>query len=147
MGVCGGRVAARLQPLYQSPDAGVRKMVVYALGALPGDAQRETLRAALQDEQPDVRWNAAVGLARHGDREGAGVIRQMIDRDYVEHIVKREVRQDQDLDPIAEVMISGLHAAAALKDGTFREPIALLSQQDRSMKVRQAALEALKAIG
>src|SRR5437764_14668754 len=54
------RVATRLLPLYQSPDAGVRKMVVYALGALPGDAQRETLRAALQDEQPDVRWNAAV---------------------------------------------------------------------------------------
>ena len=141
------RVAVRLMPFYQSPDAGVRKIVVYALGALPGDAQLETLRAALQDPEPDVRWNAAVGLARHGDRQGAGVIRQMIDRDYVEHIVKREVRQDQDLDPIADVMISGLRAAAALKDETFRESIAQLSQQDRSMKVRQAALDALRAIG
>jgi HEAT repeat protein len=140
------RVAARLLPFYQSPDAGVRKMVVYALGALPGDAQLDTLRAALQDAAPDVRWNAAVGLARHGDRQGAGVIRQMIDRQYVEHIVTREVRQDQDADPIADVMISGLRAAAVLKDGTMREPIAALSQQDRSMKVRQAALEALKAI-
>jgi HEAT repeat protein len=140
------RVATHLLPFYQSPDAGVRKMVVYALGALPGDAQLDTLRAALQDAAPDVRWNAAVGLARHGDRQGAGVIRQMIDREYVEHIVTREVRQDQDMDPIADVMISGLHAAAALKDGTMREPIAALSQQDRSMKVRQAALEALKAI-
>jgi len=70
----------------------------------------------------------------------------MIDRDYVEHVVTRDVRQDQDLDPIADVMISGLRAAAALKDETLREPIATLSQQDRSMKVRQAALEALKAI-
>jgi HEAT repeat protein len=141
------RVATKLLPFYRSPDAGVRKIVVYALGALPGDVQLETLRAALQDAEPDVRWNAAVGLARHGDRQGAGVIRQMIDRDYVEHIVKRDVRQDQDLDPIADVMISGLRAAAVLKDGGLREPIALLSQQDRSMKVRQAALEALKAIG
>ena len=140
------RVAERLQPFYQSPDAGIRKVVVYALGALPGDTQLETLRAALQDAAPDVRWNAAVGLARHGDRQGAGVIRQMIDRDYVEHVVTRDVRQDQDLDPIADVMISGLRAAAALKDETLREPIATLSQQDRSMKVRQAALEALKAI-
>jgi HEAT repeat protein len=139
-------VAARLQPYYQSPDAGVRKMVVYALGALPGDTQLATLGAALQDAEPDVRWNAAVGLARHGDRRGLGVLRQMIDREYVEHIVKREVRQDQDLDPIADVMISGLRAAASLKDETLREPIALLSQQDRSMKVRQAALEALRAM-
>jgi HEAT repeat protein len=141
------QVAVRLQPFYQSPDAGVRKMVVYALGALPGDAQLETLRAALQDAEPDVRWNAAIGLSRHGDRQGSGIIRQMLDRDYVEHIVKREVRQDQDLDPIADVIISGLRAAAVLKDDTLREPISQLSQQDRSMKVRQAALEALKEIG
>jgi HEAT repeat protein len=140
------QVAARLEPFYQSSDAGVRKMVVYALGALPGDGQLETLRAALQDTAPDVRWNAAVGLARHGDRQGAGVIRQMIDREYVEHVVTRAARQDEDVDPIADVMVSGLHAAALLKDGTMREPIAALSEQDRSLKVRQAALDALKAI-
>ena len=140
------RVAARLQPFYQSTDPGIRKIVVYALGALPGDAQLVTLRTALQDAEPDVRWNAAVALARHGDREGAGVIRQMLDREYVEQIVKREVRQDDTVDPIVDVMISGLRAAAVLKEATLREPIAALSQQDRSMKVRQAALEALKAM-
>lgn len=139
-------VAARLQPLFQSPDAGIRKMVVYALGALPGDTQLMTLHLALDDPAPDVRWNAAVALARHGDRQGAGVIRQMLDRAHVEQFVKRDVRQDGNLDPIADVMISGLRAAAVLKDETLREPIASLSQQDRSMKVRQAALEALKAI-
>ena len=29
---------------------------------------------------PDVRWNAAVALARHGSREGVPVLRQMLDR-------------------------------------------------------------------
>ena len=139
-------VTPRLQALYESPDAGVRKMVVYALGALPGEVQVDTLRGALLDTAPDVRWNAAVALARHGDRQGSGVIRQMIDRAYVEQAVKRDVGQDEDRDPIADVMISGLRAAAVLKDGTLREPITVLSQQDRSMKVRQAALEALKTI-
>jgi HEAT repeat protein len=140
------QVASRLVPFYGSPDAGIRKMVVYALGALPGETQLTTLRAALEDAAPDVRWNAAIALARHGDGQGAGVIRQMLDRDYVEQVVKRDVRQDDDRDPIAEVMISGLRAAAVLKDGAFRAPIAALSQQDRSLKVRQAALEALKTI-
>ena len=36
-------VVARLAPLYDSEDAGIRKMVVYALGALPGEAQVPTL--------------------------------------------------------------------------------------------------------
>jgi HEAT repeat protein len=139
----------RLLPLLSSrgADAGIRKMVVYALGALPGDTQIDTLRTALQDAAPDVRWNAAVALARHGRGEGTAVLREMIDRAYVERTVKRDVRQDDDQDPIADVMISGIRAGAAIKDASLRPAIETLSQQDRSMKVRQAALDALKVIG
>ncbi|HJZ74076.1 MAG TPA: HEAT repeat domain-containing protein [Vicinamibacterales bacterium] len=136
-----------LEPLYQSSDAGVRKMTVYALGALPGDAQITTLRTALEDATADVRWNAAVALARKGRHDGVPVLRQMLDRQYVEQTVKREVRQDEDRDPIADVMISGLRAAATLKDAALKASVTTLSQSDRSMKVRQAALEALKVMG
>jgi len=142
-------VVSTLQPLYTASanDAGIRKMVVYALGALPGEAQLVTLRAALQDEAPDVQWNAAVALARHGDHGGVPVLRQMLDRPYVEQTVKRDVRADEDSDPIADVMISGLRAAASLKDEALRTRIVELSESDRSMKVRQSALEALKYLG
>jgi HEAT repeat protein len=140
-------VVPTLQPLYQSDDAGVRKMAVYALGALPGDAQLATLRTALQDSIADVRWNAAVALARKGNHDGVPVLRQMLDRAYVEQTVKRDVRVDEDRDPIADVMISGLRAAATLKDGALKASVAALSETDKSMKVRQAALEALKVMG
>ena len=142
-------VVPRLISMYsaQDADAGIRKMVVYALGALPGESQIETLRTALQDSTPDVRWNAAVALARHGRNEGATVLHEMIDRAYVEKTVKRDVRQDEDQDPIADVMISGIRAGAAIKDPSLKPAIETLSQTDRSMKVRQAALEALKVIG
>jgi HEAT repeat protein len=140
-------VVPTLQPLYQSDDPGVRKMVVYALGALPGDAQLATLRTALEDSTPDVRWNAAVALARKGNHDGVPVLTQMLDRAYVERTVTREVRQDEDRDPIADVMISGLRAAATLKDGQLKSAVSALSQTDRSLKVRQAALEALKVMG
>ncbi|MEP7310326.1 MAG: HEAT repeat domain-containing protein [Acidobacteriota bacterium] len=140
-------VIPKLLPLYQSTDAGIRKMVVYALGALPGDAQVETLRTALQDATADVRWNAAVALARHGNLDGVPVLRQMLDRESVERMVKRDVRVDEDQDPIADVMISGLRAIAALKAPSLKPTVESLSQQDRSMKVRQAALEALKVMG
>jgi len=142
-------VVSKLVPLYtaQDADAGIRKMVVYALGALPGDGQVTTLRTALQDAVADVRWNAAVALARHGSHEGVVVLKQMLDRQYVEQAVKRDVRVDMDQDPVADVMISGLRAAAALKDETLRNAVTNLSQQDKSLKVRQAAIEALKVMG
>ncbi len=140
-------VVPKLEPLAASPDKGIRKMTVYALGALPGDAQLDTLRTALHDAEPDVRWNAAIALSRKGRHEGVSVIREMMDRATVERQVKRDVRQDEDRDPIADVMISGLRAAATLKDDALRPSVTTLSQQDRSMKVRQAALEALKVMG
>lgn len=140
-------VVPGLLPLYTSPDAGVRKMVVYVLGALPGDAQVATLRTALEDGVADVRWNAAVALARHGASDGVPVLRQMLDRAYVEQAVTRVGRPDEDQDPVADVMISGLQAAAALRNESLRTSVEGLSQQDRSLKVRQAAIEALKAIG
>lgn len=140
-------VVARLVPLFDSTDAGVRKIVVYALGALPGDAQLPTLSRALKDDAADVRWNAAVALARHDSADGVPVLREMLDRTFVEQTVKRDVRQYEDQDPVADVMISGLRAAAALNDPALKASVEGLSQQDRSLRVRQAALEALKTMG
>ena len=139
------RVVARLTPLFAVSDPGVRKIVVYA--RRPGTTQIDTLRTALQDDTADVRWNAAVALARKNNRDGVPVLKQMLDRAYVEQTVKREVRLDEDKDPIADVMISGLRAAATLKDESLKPSISALSTSDRSMKVRDAALEALKVMG
>lgn len=139
-------VVARLQPLMDSGDAGIRKMVVYALGALPGDGQLDALKTALVDEMADVRWNAAVALARHGRHDGVPVLRQMLDRGHVEQVVRRETNSYEDQDPVADVMISGLKAAAALNEGSLRASVEQLSHEDRSMKVRQAALHALKTM-
>jgi HEAT repeat protein len=139
-------VAETLRPLYQSADAGIRKMVVYALGALPGDAQVDTLRAALADSAADVRWNAAVALARHDRADGVPVIRQMLDRAHVEGTVTRDGSALGDADPVADVIISGIRAAAALKTVSLKPTLENLSREDKSLKVRQAAFEALKEL-
>ena len=139
-------VVPRLAEMYQSQDAGVRKMVVYALGALPDDGTHITLRAALGDPAPDVQWNAAIALARHGDGRGATVLGRMLDRDYVAGLVTSDTLAE----PASEVMISGLRAVAALGavsvGENFRAPVAALAEADQSLKVRQAAMETLEAL-
>ena len=97
-------------------------MVVYALGALPGDAQIDTLRTALQDRRPTCdgtppsRSRATATTRRAGAAADARPAVRRAD-------VKRDVRQDDDRDPIADVMISGLRAAAALKDETLKPSV------------------------
>jgi HEAT repeat protein len=140
-------VVPRIEGLYKSEDAGIRKMVVYALGALPGQSQVAVLRSALTDEVVDVRWNAAIALARHNQRDGVPVLGQMLDRQYVAQAVTRGGSAESGDDPVSDVMISGLRALAALKDGSLRASVEGLSQNDSSLKVRQAALEALKVLG
>ena len=132
---------------FASEDAGVRKMAVYALGSLPSESGNETLVKALEDESADVQWNAAIALARHGRHEGVPVLRRMLDRAYVERNVTRQQQPRQDIDPVGEVIISGLRAIAALKESTLSPQVRALSTDDRDLRVRQAALEALKSLG
>lgn len=136
-----------IEALYASDDAGIRKMVVYALGAIGAARSSPVLATALNDPADDVQWNAAVALARHGRREGLPVIRRMLDRQYLEQSVDAQVEADADVDPVGAVMISGLQAAAALREPSLRDPVDAISRSDKSLKVRQAALEALKVYG
>ena len=135
-----------ISKMYQSDDAGVRKMAVYAVGILSPDGQDATLRTALEDSVADVQWNAAVALARHGNGDGMVIIRRMLDRSYVERMVTRTPASDANIDPVSEVIVSGLQAAAALGASELRSSIEALSESDTNLRVREVALKALDVL-
>ena len=70
----------------------------------------------------------------------------MLDRDYVQRAVTRQQQATDDIDPVGEVMISGLRAIAALKESSLSESVKALSQADKNLKVREAATETLRTI-
>lgn len=131
--------------MYGSEDPGVRKMAVYALGGLRTE-DLSVLRGALDDPIPDVQWNAAVALARQGGSDGMTVLRRMLDRDYVERTVTRVARVDATLDPVSEVMISGLQAVAALRSTEMRDTVTSLIENDVSLNVREVAMRTLELL-
>lgn len=158
-------VVPHLAAMYRSEDSGVRKVTVYVLGALPGDEQERVLATALNDSAVDVRWNAAVALARHQNVEGMPVLLQMLDRTYVEEAVtlartlnrsdeaaaNRGVFLEAEDDPVGEVMISALQALAGLpmasrQDGALRDAVGMLSRTEPNLRVREAAMVTLKAL-
>jgi HEAT repeat protein len=140
-------VASEIERMCESDDPGIRKMAVYALGSLPAQVGNEILVRALEDAEADVQWNAAVALARHGRHEGAHVLGRMLDRAYVARNVTRQRLPREEIDPVGDVMISGLRAIAALKETALVDQVKVLSTSDQDVRVRQAAVETLKSLG
>lgn len=134
LGVIGDPQAVpRLVTLARSEDAGLRKAAVHALGAFPGEDSRGALVTALADPVADVRWNAAVALARRRDPAAAPVLLAMMDRAELAEVPGLTDEQR------TEAMVQAVGAAAALHDARLDEAIRRLRDGDPDLKVRQAA--------
>ncbi len=132
--------AAPLAAHVGDTDAGMRKMVAYSLGSLgEAPAARPALLRLLIDPVPDVRWNAALGLARLGDPAGREVLRQMVDREYLGGIPEM-TRAQQD-----EVVLNGVQGIVLLGAGDYATELAGLAERDPNPNVRAAADRARRA--
>lgn len=92
------------------PDAGVRKAAAVALGALPGEGSRSPLVQGLSDADVQVRWNAALALARRGDEAASAHLEEMLDRARVAAVPVPSA--EGGVRPISEPEIQGILAAA-----------------------------------
>lgn len=134
------RAVPPLIEMAEHDDPGVRKMAVYSLGTLGAGEAQGVLRAALNDHEMDVAWNAAMALAKLGDDSGRAQILQMLDRELLGSI--EAMTEDQR----TEAMITAIKGAALLGDGEMRQRLLDISRQEPNLKVRQAALEALAQV-
>ncbi len=66
------------QPDAAELDAQLRGRAAYALGVIGGTQALELLVPLLADSEPTVRYNAATGLARHGDPRAIPRLVQML---------------------------------------------------------------------
>jgi HEAT repeat protein len=121
-----------------SEDAGLRKAAVHSLGSFPGDAARAALLKALNDPVEDVRWNAAVALARRRDPAAVPVLLQMMDRGHLATIPDLNDEQRE------EAILLAVQAAGVVPDPGLRAALEGLRDSDPSVKVRAAARAALE---
>jgi HEAT repeat protein len=130
-----------LERLAVSPDAGLRKAAVHALGAFPGDEPKQALVAALADAVQDVRWNAAIALARRGDAAATPVLLTLLDRAELDKVEGRQPGQKED------VLLQAVAVAPRVGDASVQEALGRLRAADSSLKVREAARIALEGAG
>jgi HEAT repeat protein len=126
-----------LLELARADDAGVRKAAVHALGSFPDPRSADALAAALADPVEDVRWNAALALARRRDARAAPVLLQMMDRAHLATIADLTPEQRE------EAVEQAAAAAGSVPDPGLRGALEGLRNGDPSPKVKEAARRAL----
>lgn len=129
-----------LQAAVSDRDPGIRKTVAFALGGFDDASVGNSLAILVEDPVADVRWNAALALAQVGRSDGLDVLEQMLDRRFLGQVPDITPQQQDD------AMISALRALVQLERSEELELIAGLAKSDPSLKVRQAAIEARRAL-
>jgi HEAT repeat protein len=138
LGAIGDPAAeADLVRLAKSEDAGLRKTAVHALGGFGSTEAGDALSAALADPANDVRWNAALALARRKDAAAAPILLEMTDRQRLAEVKELGPEQRE------EVILQAVAAAAVIPDPALRSNLEKLRDGDPSLKVREAARRAL----
>lgn len=137
LGIVENREAVSdILPFLKDENPQIRKMAAYVLGILGNRQTVSTLAPLLEDSVEDVRWNAALSLARLGDDSGWEVLAKMLDRS----ILSSNGMNDEEIE---KIMVNAAKGIALTRRQEARPILETLSKEDKSLKVRQAAIEAL----
>ena len=124
--------------MFEHESARVRHQVVVALGNYDGDQVQIVLKQALHDPEPNVRWDAAIALAKQKDDSGRRILLDLMDRKYLDSFPNIDaVEQNQ-------AIIAAIRASRDILDDELRQVLLDLMENDLNMKVSQAARNTLK---
>ena len=128
----------RLLLMFEHESARVRHQVVVALGNYDGDQVQIILKQALHDPEPNVRWDAAIALAKQKDDSGRRILLDLMDRKYLDSFPNIDaVEQNQ-------AILAAIRSSRDILDDELRNVLLDLMENDLNMKIRQAARNTLK---
>ena len=130
---------SEIVPFLSSEDPAFRQMGAYVLGAIGDKNMVSHLLPLLKEGVADVRWNAALSLARLGDASGVPILLEMLDRRALESSLGTTGKK------VEEVMINATKGLALIGNEDSRKRLQVVAERDESLKVRQAAMNAIRA--
>ena len=141
VGMIGTKKAtAKLQDLVSKSDyPDERLAATIALGLIGDEKSIPFLKDLLEDEEPNIQWDAAIALAKLGDISGVFIIENLLDREYLNAFPEvDEVEKDQ------AIMVA-IKVSSRLKDDRFITKLVGLAKSDVNLKIRDAALKTLQS--
>ena len=96
------------------------------------------LNKLLKDDEPNIRWDAAIALAKLGDKSGKPIILNLLDREYYKNF--KQVDQKE----IEKAIHIAIRTTKFFNDNAFVSKLKSLANYDSSISIKKLAKEVLK---
>jgi len=110
---------------------------VIALGNIGDKSTIPILQKLLNDEEPNIRWDAAIALAKLEDSSGLQVIINLLDRSYFDHFT--EVNEEEEV----QAILVAIQISSQYPSEQFVTNLLKLATLDRNMQIRDLAIKTL----
>ena len=115
-----------------------RLAATMSIGFIGSTSSIPILNALLEDEEPNIRWDAAIGLAKMGEKSSAPIIENLMDREYLSSFPELDHKE------VNKVLMIAIEASKMIQDQRFEPKLVLLAEEDENLKIRDAAMKTLK---
>ena len=114
-----------------------RLAATISLGQIGSDDSAEILESLLTDVEPNIRWDAAIALAKMGNSSGSKIIEMLLTRRYYDSFKEVDSWEQE------QAILVAINVANNIKNSEIQKNLEVLSKTDKSMKVRDAAYQAI----
>ena len=110
---------------------------IITLGSLGDISVISDLQKLLEDEEPNIRWDAAIALIKLGDLSGNQTINNLLDRSYLNNF--SEVDEEEKV----QAILVAIQVSSQYPSDNFITNLLKLAAFDNNMKIRDLAIKTL----
>jgi HEAT repeat protein len=114
-----------------------RLAATIALGNIGEKSIIPILQKLLDDEEPNIRWDAAIALAKLEDSSGLQIIVNLLDRSYFKHFT--EVDEEEEV----QAILVAIQVSSQFPSNLFVTNLLKLAAFDKNMQIRDLAIKTL----
>ena len=115
-----------------------RLAATMSIGFIGDNSSVPLLNNLLEDDEPNIRWDAAVALAKMGEKSSVPIIENLMDREYLSSFPQLDYKE------VNNVLLIAIEASKMIRDNRFEFKLNILAESDENLKIRDAAIKALK---
>ena len=94
----------------------------------------------LNDEEANIRWDAAIALAKMGNNSGSSIINSLLNRSYYKNFKEIDSWETE------KAILVAIQVSSQLGGEEFKLNLLTLSKEDPNMEIRNAALKTLESV-